>query len=450
MIVKCEALRRNTHKESADSQGMGTTRCCGSHPSFFLSMVGNCLFDGKVSFPVSPLLQKVVLCGLLCLWSVMNVSWGEEQVSESLPESSPDGLYEYVMRTKKGGDMYSCFFELYPVGQRARAVKTEEYGRGAEFLWSPDHTRFVINWYALSDEADPMAFSFSDEGAIKPVSLFNKRREKKYDSLQEQFWTAFAYNYDLDDCEADHAYVYALAWLDKETVLLGGCAHGFERPRLVVEDSWCQIYSFKRGTMSSNLAEYNEQCKSLPECAVPPHQGLTRSSDQIRRGYGEGNKLCEIIMPKDEGGMIFRGKGSAGVIRSRLYYCDTAGKYVYEYLILNTQEGAVGSCRLLTRKDFAKKNGTEAKGKDLTESFVLAAGWNLPKGTELKTRIYALGSLDENKFLLQGYVLNKDGKQVAWKTLIFDASSGTFSDDLISHNDSKVRIHTRQGRGGEF
>lgn len=446
-IVKCEALRRKTHKGPADSQGIGVTRACCS---FSQSMVGNCLFDGTASYPVSPFLQKVVLCGLVSLWSVMNVSWGEEQVSETLPESSPDGLYEYVMRTRKGGDMYSYFFELYPVGHRERAVKTEEYGRGAELLWSPDHARFVINWYALSDHTEPMAFSFSDEGAIKPIPLFNKIREKKYDSLEEQFWTTFAYNYDLDACEADHAYVYALAWLDKETLLLGGCAHGFESPRLVVEDSWCQIYSFKRGTMSSNMAEYNEQCKFLPECAVPPHQGLTRSSDQIRQGYGEGNKVYEIIMPKDEGGMIFRGKGRAGVIRSRLCYCKSAGEYVYDYLILNTQEGAVGSCRLLTRKEFAEKNGSEAKGRDLTESFVLAAGWNLSKGTESKTRIYALCSLDENKFLLQGYVLNKEGKQLAWKTLIFDASSGTFSDDLISHNDSKVRIYTGQGRGGEF
>ena len=188
--------------------------------------------------------------------------------------------------------------------------------------------------------------------------------------------------------------------------------------------------------MSSQLKSFNHHTTTLPERAFPPHDGFSRGAENILPL--EKNGQYSLTLPQENGGQTFTGKGKAGIIRSLPYYYKTTGCWVSDYLILNAFQNQGDTCRLLKRTP--QNQYPEESSLDLTTDFIKAAGWELPEGAV--PRVYALASLDGRYFIIQGYATDSMGKQIAWKTLLFNADQGSFTDSLFPFNDSHVNLFT--------
>lgn len=361
-------------------------------------------------------------------------SISEHFVSVSLPAFSPDGRYEYVLNQDDDGDEY--FYLIYPSGHPEKAVRTPKYSRGVSLVFSPDSKHFALNWHACSNEAHPLIFRMEEKG--NPIEIkytVSGREGESFTQLDEQFWSRFVYVYDvLDIGLGDHTYCWVLGWLDNDTVLVGGCGHGFEAPRLSVDRSWCQLYSLKTGTMTGKLEQYNERCRSLPVRMFPP-------TNEDGPNAVQKESKWSMALEVSEGGQTFSGNGKIGMILSP---CRDG-----KYLFLNQLREGRGTCFLWQRGE--GKNYAERQDGELTDSFVHAAGWQLPEGAV--TCVQALCSLDDTHFIIQGYATDPGGKQIAWSTLLFDVERSVYTsssrederETLNDYNDSRILLLRRTG-----
>lgn len=353
----------------------------------------------------------------------------------SIAIKSPDGKYESVLHTTTD---YWYYFQIYPSGQKEKFIKTSKFVRGVDMIWGPDHTRLALTHYGGSNFAYPLVYEISPDGKLENLIPEDKQKasyQEADDNLSRLFWRQFAQNYRTSKIGFGHDYVYAKAWLDKDTLLLGGRAYGNQGANLAVDSCWCLMYSLKDKIMSSKLKTFNRHTKFLPERDIPPHEGVTRGNEDIP--VFEENGRFRLVLPQEDGGQTLTGEGKAGIIHSTRYYDGNTSTWKSDHLILNVFQEKRGYCRLLNRID---QKFSEKSSRELSDDFIKAAGWNLPKDSA--SRIYALAALDESRFILQGYAVDSSGKQIAWKTLLFDAAQKTFSENLIDYNDSRVKMYT--------
>ncbi len=397
----------------------------------------------KRKLPFVYLFPLALFSGLLPLTGA-----GVEPVPMRRPVPSPNGQYEQVRYD--GGDGY--YHLIYPAGHPDKAVKTPEYFRGTEVIFSPDSRHFALNWYAGSDNGHPLIFWMKEKGAPKELAYTQKKTGKIREQLDDLFWIKFMRDYDLDPLNSGHhRYCYVLEWLDNDTVLLGGHGHGFESPRFYVDSEWCQLYSLKTGSMTADLEGYNKKCRSLPERAIPPCDSYSRNHDEPAI-VQEADKFSITLGEKD-GGQTCTGGGKGGIIRSDSFYDN--GKWFFNYLILNNLgENGQGTCGLWKRQKDGKY--VQDPSFNLSDAFIQASGWQLP--AEAVPCIYGLCSLSETRFLIQGYAKDSAGGQIAWSTLVFDAEKGEFSSSsdqdkrplLRTYNDGNVHLFSRERENGKY
>ncbi len=368
------------------------------------------------------LISMSLVIPLFILYSKADVTTED---SPSFP--AQDGKGKYFQRTYKENNGYEYSFLISEGDQKNKLLETPRFFRGADILISPDSQHIAISWYMGSNLCSPVILKWDHQQGTLNVLHETAEPEDQANDLGYIFWTSFNKNYHLTGIFS-HSYTRALAWLDQDTLLLGGRGYDYSEFPFYVDAHWGQLYSLSTGKMSISLKDFNARQEALPTRKVPPHQGEIRGYDQLIVETTDG--FSTLKLPN---GQELTSKGAIGIIYNRLPKQDSLEQaYLIENILM---EDGAGTCHLIQHTD--KGEYIDAVPGDLSSSFMKAALWT--PSSDDRCTIYALASLDSTHFLIQGYITNSLGQQTGKATLIYDVTSHSFSDDLPQVNDTKPR-----------
>lgn len=379
-------------------------------------------------------MNAFLLSGLLASASI---SFAAPRVEEEETIESPDGLYRAVhLREFDDDGFVSHYFQTFPKGDPGHSRMVGPFSRNVEWSWSPDHKYAAVTWYVLSNETVTLVLVRDGDGRLRPVNGRADDDETAAENagfdFSARFWEMFRAENGMK-LQPDHSYVYALAWLDGRTLLLGSL--GYESGQKESSDGWAALYDVERDTLSADWDAWQRSHGTLPPMR-PVRSDSGQFDDEVADvvRQGEGYEV-RATLQKDTGAdpepgsraVLLRGEG------------DCSLRVAPEGLAMavNTFKPGSRACvQLFVRKTTMQRFAEAMPDDALVRAFAENAGWKDADAGFVDMQ--AAGWLDASTVILQGTLSDAAGKIRADHTALYDAGKGRFLSGLKEFNRSGV------------